>query len=106
SAVVMGILNITPDSFYDGGRYAELNAALDHAHQLIAQGAEIIDIGGESTRPGAVPVSAADELARVLPVIERLSSSASAKSAFLSIDTQKPEVAREAVRAGADIINN
>jgi dihydropteroate synthase len=105
-AVVMGILNVTPDSFYDGGRYADLSAAVDRAHELVSQGAEIIDIGGESTRPGAVPVSAKDELARVLPVIERLSSGPFATPAFLSIDTQKPEVAREAVAAGVHIINN
>lgn len=103
----MGILNVTPDSFYDGGRYfnpSDPAAALDRAHELISQGAEIIDIGGESTRPGATPVSARDELARVLPVIQHLSSSK--PSAAISIDTQKPEVAREAIAAGADIINN
>ena len=106
-AVIMGILNVTPDSFYDGGRYfnpSDPAAALDRAHELIAEGAEIIDIGGESTRPGATPVSARDELARVLPVIQHLSSSK--PSAAISIDTQKPEVAREAIAAGADIINN
>lgn len=102
-AVVMGILNITPDSFYDGGKYAEAAAAIDHAHKLVSQGAEIIDIGGESTRPGAAPVSVADELARVLPVIQNLAGKI---SAILSVDTQKPEVAREAIAAGADIINN
>jgi dihydropteroate synthase len=103
-AVIMGILNVTPDSFYDGGKYSDPSAALDHAHQLITQGAEIIDIGGESTRPGAAPVSVADELARVLPVIERLA--AEKVPAAISIDTQKAEVAREAIAAGADIINN
>src|SRR5258706_10293371 len=102
-AIVMGILNVTPDCFYDGGRYAEPNAAIDHAHKLVAQGAEIIDIGGESTRPGAAPVSASDELARIIPVIERL---AGKTPAILSIDTQKAEVAREAIDAGAAIINN
>ena len=102
-AVVMGIVNVTPDSFFDGGKYADPSAAIDHAHQLISQGAEIIDIGGESTRPGAARVSARDELARVLPVIEALAGKI--KSA-ISIDTQKPEVAREAIAAGADIINN
>jgi dihydropteroate synthase len=103
-AVIMGILNVTPDSFYDGGKYADSSAAIDHAHQLIAQGAEIIDIGGESTRPGADPVSVADEIARVLPVIDRLAGEK--LPAAISIDTQKPEVAREAIAAGADIINN
>jgi dihydropteroate synthase len=103
-AVIMGILNVTPDSFYDGGKYADSSAALDHAHQLIAEGAEIIDIGGESTRPGAAPVSVADELDRVLPPIERLATEKIGVA--ISIDTQKPEVAREAIAAGADIINN
>ena len=99
----MGIVNVTPDSFFDGGKYSDPSAAIDHAHQLIAEGAEIIDIGGESTRPGATPVSARDELARVLPIIQHLSSS---KPVVISIDTQKTEVAREAIAAGADIINN
>jgi dihydropteroate synthase len=102
----MGIVNVTPDSFYDGGRHfnpSDPQPAIDHAHKLISQGAEIIDIGGESTRPGATPVSITDELARVLPVIQNLSHQT---SAALSIDTQKSEVAREAVAAGADIINN
>lgn len=103
-AVIMGVLNVTPDSFYDGGKYSDPSAAIAHAHQLIAQGAEIIDIGGESTRPHAAAVSISDELARVLPVIQQLSSSKT--SAAISIDTQKPEVAREAIAAGADIINN
>ena len=102
-AVVMGILNVTPDSFYDGGRYADLKAAIDHAHEMAAQGAEIIDIGGESTRPGAAIVSVADELRRVIPVIEGL---AGKTSAIFSIDTQKAEVARRAIEAGAHIINN
>lgn len=103
-AVVMGILNVTPDSFFDGGRYADVSAAVNRAQDLVLQGAEIIDIGGESTRPGAAAVAINDELARVLPVIQRLS--AEKLNAVISIDTQKPEVAREAVAAGADIINN
>ncbi|HUS36702.1 MAG TPA: dihydropteroate synthase, partial [Verrucomicrobiae bacterium] len=106
-AVVMGVLNVTPDSFYDGGKHfnaGDPSAAIDHAHQLISQGAEIIDIGGESTRPGATPVSVSDELARVLPIIQKLASSKT--KAAISIDTQKPAVAREAIAAGADIINN
>jgi len=102
-AVVMAILNVTPDSFYDGGKFTDLEAAVDHAHQVEAEGAEIIDIGGESTRPGATPVSVADELRRVIPVIERM---AGKTSALISIDTQKSEVAREAIAAGAHIINN
>src|SRR5690242_15977838 len=85
-AVVMGILNVTPDSFYDGGRYTNPGAAIDQAHKLIAEGADIIDIGGESTRPGATPVSARDELARVLPIVARLT--AEKISAAISIDTQ------------------
>jgi dihydropteroate synthase len=108
-AVVMGVLNVTPDSFYDGGKHfnpSDPSAAIDHAHQLISEGAKIIDIGGESTRPGATPVSISDELARVLPIIERLTASEAQTKAALSIDTQKPEVAREAIAAGADIINN
>jgi dihydropteroate synthase len=102
-AIVMGVLNVTPDSFYDGGRYAESGAAIDRAHQLASQGAEIIDIGGESTRPGANPVPLDQELARVIPIIEAL---AGKTPALLSIDTQKPEVARRAIEAGAHIINN
>jgi dihydropteroate synthase len=102
-AIVMGILNVTPDSFYDGGRYVDPAAALAHAHELIAQGAEIIDIGGESTRPGATLVSARDEIDRVLPIIQNL---AGKTSALLSIDTQKAEVAQIAIQAGAHIINN
>ncbi len=103
AAIVMGILNVTPDSFYDGGRYSDLEAAIDHAHEMIAQGAEILDIGGESTRPGAETVSVSEELRRVLPVIQRLSEKT---SALLSIDTRKVEVAREAIQSGAHIINN
>src|SRR5688500_6638049 len=98
-AVVMGILNVTPDSFSDGGKFADPSAAIDHAHQLLSQGAEIIDIGGESTRPGATPVSISDELARVLPIIQHLSSAKT--KAALSIDTQTPAVAREATPARA-----
>jgi dihydropteroate synthase len=101
-AIVMGIVNVTPDSFYDGGQYADVGRAVDHAQELVAQGAEIIDIGGESTRPGAEQVSVAEEIKRVIPVIERLSRT----GALISIDTQKPEVAWEAVQAGASIINN
>jgi dihydropteroate synthase len=102
-AIVMGILNVTPDSFYDGGRFSETSAAIDQALTLHSQGAEIIDIGGESTRPGAAIVSIADELKRVIPVIEALVGKC---PALLSIDTQKSEVARIAVQAGAHIINN
>ncbi len=102
-AMVMGILNVTPDSFSDGGRYAAPGAAVAHGLELEAQGAEIIDIGGESTRPGASEVSVAEELRRVIPVLEGL---AGKTKALLSIDTQKAEVAREAVGVGAHIVNN
>jgi len=99
----MGIVNVTPDSFSDGGRYLDAAAAVDHALELVAQGAEILDIGGESTRPGAAPVGEAEELRRVLPVLEQL---AGRTRAALSIDTQKPAVARAALGAGASIVND
>ena len=102
-ALVMGIVNVTPDSFYDGGKYLDPAAAVDHALALVAAGAEILDIGGDSSRPGAAPVSEAAELARVLPVVERLAGRVSAP---LSIDTTKPAVARAALAAGAAIIND
>ncbi len=102
-AIVMGIVNVTPDSFSDGGQYLEPETAIAHALRLEAGGAEIIDIGGESTRPGAVPVSAAEELRRVLPVIEGL---AGRLRVPISIDTMKAEVARAAVQSGASIIND
>jgi dihydropteroate synthase len=101
-AVVMGVLNVTPDSFSDGGRFLEPAAACEHALRMIAAGAAIIDIGAESTRPGAEPVPLAEELRRVMPVIEQLSSA----PAILSIDTSKPEVMRAAARAGAGLIND
>jgi dihydropteroate synthase len=102
-ALVMGIVNVTPDSFYEGGRHLDARAAVAHALQLIEQGADLIDIGGESTRPGAIPVSAAEELRRVLPVIGQLAGQVKVP---LSIDTAKPEVAREALGAGASIVND
>lgn len=101
--LVMGVVNVTPDSFYDGGRYATTEAAVAHALELERQGADILDIGGESTRPGAAPVVEPEELRRVLPVIEAL---AGRTTAALSIDTQKPGVARAALAAGASIIND
>ena len=101
--VVMGVLNVTPDSFSDGGRFAERDAALAHARRLIDEGAAIVDIGGESTRPGASPAGVAEELERVVPVIEALRR---ASDVFISVDTSKPEVMRAAVAAGADIIND
>ncbi|HUN76275.1 MAG TPA: dihydropteroate synthase [Steroidobacteraceae bacterium] len=101
--VVMGILNVTPDSFFDGGRFADPDRALAQAERMHAEGAAIIDVGGESTRPGASQVSADEELERVLPVIERL---AARLPAIISVDTSKPEVMRAAAAAGAGLIND
>jgi dihydropteroate synthase len=101
--VVMGVLNVTPDSFSDGGRFLDPSAALDRAAQLIEEGAAIVDVGGESTRPGAAPVSAGEELRRVMPVVERLAAKISVP---VSIDTRKPEVMREALAAGATLVND
>jgi dihydropteroate synthase len=103
TARVMGILNATPDSFSDGGCHEAPDAALGHARRMIAEGAEIIDIGGESTRPGAPEVPEADELARVVPVIAALRAE---WDGFISIDTTKSGVARAALAAGADIVND
>jgi len=102
-AVVMGILNLTPDSFSDGGRWLEPSAALDRALAMGEEGAGIIDVGGESTRPGAVPVSEAEELRRVIPLIAAL---AERSSVPISIDTMKVNVARAALQAGASIVND
>jgi dihydropteroate synthase len=101
--VVMGILNVTPDSFSDGGRYAAVDAAIVRAREIVAEGAAIIDVGGESTRPGAAGVEPSVEAARVLPVIEGITASC---DAAISIDTSKPEVMTAAVAAGACIIND
>lgn len=103
SPCIMGIVNVTPDSFSDGGRYDTVKKAVAHGLELVSEGAGILDIGGESTRPGAAPVSLEDELERVLPVIEQLSRTAGVP---LSIDTYKPEVMRAAIAAGADIVND
>lgn len=100
---VMGILNVTPDSFSDGGRHVDLDAALAAARRMLDDGATIIDVGGESTRPGADPVDEAEELARVIPVIERLVGET---GCIISIDTMKPVVMRAACRAGAAMIND
>lgn len=100
---VMGILNVTPDSFSDGGKFNTVELAVQQAKQMIADGAKIIDIGGESTRPGYTPVSASEELARIVPVIERLVAE---EQVVVSVDTQKPAVARAAIQAGAHIIND
>jgi len=99
---VMGILNVTPDSFADGGRHFDRERALDHARRMLADGADLIDVGGESTRPGAAPVDEADELARVIPVIDELAR----EGALVSVDTMKPAVMRAAVAAGAAMIND
>src|SRR6266568_9363298 len=101
--LVMGIVNVTPDSFSDGGKFLDAGKAVEHALELVAQGAEILDIGGESTRPGAAPVSEAEELKRVLPVMEKLAGRVKVP---LSIDTMKPAVARAALQAGASIVND
>jgi dihydropteroate synthase len=102
-ALVMGVVNVTPDSFSDGGKYFDTNAAIAHALALVAQGAEILDVGGESTRPGAKPVNEAEELRRVIPVIEKLAAKVEIP---LSIDTMKPSVAHAALQAGASIVND
>src|SRR6478609_4553864 len=102
-ALVMGIVNVTPDSFSDGGQYCDTDAAVSHGLDLAQQGAAILDIGGESSRPGAAPVSEQEELNRVIPVIEGL---AARTQVPLSIDTMKPAVARAALTAGASIIND
>ncbi len=101
--IVMGVLNVTPDSFSDGGRFLPVEAAVAHGLRLVEEGAAIIDIGGESTRPGAAPVSVEEELRRVLPVVERLRQ---ATQAVISVDTSKPEVIREAAAAGVGLIND
>ena len=99
---VMGIVNVTPDSFSDGGRFLDRERALAHARRLLDEGADIVDIGGESTRPGAAPVGEAEEIDRVVPIVEALA----ADGALVSIDTMKPAVMRAAVAAGAAMIND
>jgi dihydropteroate synthase len=101
--VVMGVLNVTPDSFSDGGRYADADAALAHAERMAAEGAAIIDIGGESTRPGAAGVDSEEELRRVLPLVERV---AARVSVLVSVDTSNPELMRRAGAAGAHLVND
>ena len=103
SPIVMGVVNVTPDSFSDGGRFFDSASAVEHGIRLAAEGAAILDIGGESTRPGAAGVGVEEELRRVLPVIERLRD---ATSAVISIDTSKPQVMRAAAAAGAGLIND
>jgi dihydropteroate synthase len=101
---LMGIVNVTPDSFSDGGRFLECDAAVEHGRRLVGEGAEIVDVGGESTRPGAEPVAADEELRRVQPVIAGLA--AAGTGAQISIDTTKASVARAALRAGASLVND
>jgi dihydropteroate synthase len=102
-ALVMGVVNVTPDSFSDGGKFLDADKAVARALELVAQGAGILDLGGESTRPGAAPVSETEELHRVIPVIEQLAPRVNVP---LSIDTMKPAVARAALGAGASIVND
>lgn len=102
-ALVMGVVNVTPDSFSDGGKFFDAQAAIEHGLKLAAEGADILDIGGESTRPRATPVPEAEELRRVMPVIEALAARVKIP---LSIDTMKPAVARTAIAAGASIVND
>ncbi|WP_009961179.1 dihydropteroate synthase [Verrucomicrobium spinosum] len=100
---IMGVLNVTPDSFSDGGRFFGTTLAVERGMEMAEDGADVLDVGGESTRPGAEPVNVADEIKRVVPVISELRGRT---RALISIDTMKPEVAREAVAAGADIVND
>src|SRR6188474_1246115 len=101
--LIMGVVNVTPDSFSDGGLFLDADAAVQHGLQLVDEGADILDVGGESTRPGAEPVSEEEERQRVLPVVERLAQDAGAR---LSIDTTKLAVARAALDAGATLVND
>ena len=101
--LVMGILNVTPDSFSDGGRYNNLDSAMKQAERLISEGADIIDVGGESTRPGHTQITSEEEISRVVPVIEKISKNL---DTIISIDTYKYDVAEEAIKEGANIIND
>ncbi len=101
--LIMGVLNVTSDSFSDGGKYLKIDDAVSRAMQMIEQGADIIDIGGESSRPGAMPVSETEELQNIMPIIEKIRQKS---DVLLSVDTYKPDVAREAVNAGCEIIND
>ena len=100
--LIMGVINVTPDSFSDGGKFSSSRHAIDYAYALLAEGADILDIGGESTRPGAAPVSLDEERQRVLPVIEALAHC----KVPVSVDTQKPQIMREAIAAGASMVND
>jgi dihydropteroate synthase len=100
--LVMGVVNVTPDSFSDGGMYLDVHAAVEHGHELVRDGAAIVDVGGESTRPGAEPVPVEVELERVIPVVERLAQG----GATVSVDTRKGAVAEQALQAGARVVND
>src|SRR3954447_9946552 len=104
--VIMGVVNVTPDSFSDGGLFIDAGAAVEHGRRLAAEGAAILDIGGESTRPGSDPVPEEEELRRVLPVVERLAANRGPGGVRISIDTTKSGVARAALDAGAAIVND
>lgn len=101
--LIMGILNVTPDSFYDGGRYASVESALERAREMVEGGADIIDVGGESSRPGSLPVGKDEELSRILPVIKAISDEMDVP---ISVDTYRAEVAEEAIKAGAGMVND
>ena len=101
--LVMGILNVTPDSFSDGGKYNNLDSAMKQAEKLISEGADIIDVGGESTRPGHIQITSEEEISRVVPIIEKISKNL---DTIISIDTYKYDVAKEAIKVGANIIND
>jgi dihydropteroate synthase len=103
---IMGVLNVTPDSFSDGGRFQTVNAAIDRAVQMVSSGVDIIDIGGESTKPGAIPVDEQTELERVIPIIEAIRQHPDTQQIPISIDTTKAAVAHAAIEAGADLIND
>jgi dihydropteroate synthase len=103
---VMGVLNVTPDSFSDGGRFVDRHAALAHARGMLDDGVDIVDVGGESTRPGSAPISDSEEIARVVPLIEALRDECDARGVVLSIDTRKPAVMRAAIGAGAGFVND
>jgi len=104
--LVMGVLNVTPDSFADGGVFLDVRDAADRVRQMLGEGADIVDIGGESTRPGAAPTAETDELARVIPLLEKIRVSCDARGVPISVDTRKPAVMRAAIAAGASMIND